>query len=1598
MHGERDGRTLSSPPPSMLTDETAKNDINTNSSSTHTPPTELAYLPIGCSVSAKYRGAFCSAQVKAFEKQVKLKVTLVDSGDTITISEEQIVHPTTLRIGNTVTIRLNPSNRRQSNDSNSHQHYSRSGLAAFINPTNPDEKQATIKQIIDNSLYTVVFNDGDEKSLRRSSLCLQGVRLYQNQYGQQKILEEIPTTTPTASISPPPPPPSSSSTVTPSTDTTNANPSDVSTVVAIKRQGNNDQNVFPAIVLKRKALADYMWVRSFVDGREYIVHTRDDVQPYHNNQDIQALCRASSKQATQACEKFIKYNQIPAVWQKKKRQQQKSDNKNTQSDEENSSESESSSSESDDDDDDEIDEETAEEKDSFVAQLFAFMDDRGTPINNIPKVQNYDLDLHRLFKLVRLYGGFNKVTKNDQWETIHIKMGLPDEVSTENGRSIEQAYRKYLFAYEDLSKKLGSMNAPSAYFGGRTSMGSDSRRSLIRARQQQQHEEEKNQKKTAKSKQSPASVKQRSRKSNESQASVDSKATSTAKKSIPKSPITPNRKGPNKSKPSNVISSSSSESESESETETSDDESSRSSSSHCTKSKAKPAPSQTPSKKSTVSSSAIPKKTNPPSTSSTSTSTKTDAKKASGSTKPVSSSSSASNVDSKQSKLTITIPIAKPKAQSSSSSSGQPVKKVTVTSSNKDDKKKVPDIKSVPIKSEPKSISSSLTKKPVISPAKSSQITKTSQQQKNSSNELSKSSTTVPSNKTPSSLLPFKPKTTHSQTSTNNNNNNNNNSKDRTGLSKPSSSSSSSSSTTAKDLSRHVKSTKFSASSTKTTSQERSASTPVKKTKPTGQEDSITKPISAAPTMKIPKISSNTDPTKKPTTPIDKIPKKQVLKEGTSKIPKIQDSSSTNKSHTAGTQTKPSLPSPTRPAVSESTKKTTIRDVSPVSIPPVSPSPPPPPATAVPSNTDAATADPTPASSIQNTSTPTDPTPEVKLPEAPLALPVSSTTMKESNENDTPATTSNKRSHSDENSEPVFTSSSVSEAEEQLSPSKRARRSISSQESTETFSSNNDQPTTTDTISANRNTQLTYDDIFINDILLVTWGNHGTKQYPARCIEKNDDKKELFVHYTGWNSRHDEWVKLDRVIERKDTTNTNTLFQQRPRRTSQINTLRQQHLDSTTSSNSNEQNNPQQVTSSTSADLTSSSTLIDDDLLHKNSKPISVEKAKTEESDTDDNSQSQHENWPNVETISSTDDDALSSASTVRTSQSDTNRLPTDEPTNIRRSISVTKNENILSTPGEFEATDDNDIGSSSVRDDDHVHATIPKRRQSRAASSNNKVDSTSTVKTEQVEEPFLAISDIHEHPHQYPFYVKEETIDSSSISQQTIRTPFIAPTTSLLADTISPLSNILSSPPLTATGNRRASVRQQKRRTLREPNSTKDTSASAKKRTKLDHGAALSIDLGGDNNSNGDQTPTRSNSTEQQASDNATNKRHRTAGRRGGKRSANQPEYENEDYRSSSPSNMTMRQQLKDMFKHRPSRYNFLDLNNNLTGDERITHLKDRMRDCQKVFFNLKSALVKIEKQRKAFLRKQKPILSAASGTIIQSTPTEILGTSTCT
>jgi hypothetical protein len=89
--------------------------------------------------------------------------------------------------------------------------------------------------------------------------------------------------------------------------------------------------------------------------------------------------------------------------------------------------------------------------------------------------------------------------------------------------------------------------------------------------------------------------------------------------------------------------------------------------------------------------------------------------------------------------------------------------------------------------------------------------------------------------------------------------------------------------------------------------------------------------------------------------------------------------------------------------------------------------------------------------------------------------------------------------------------------------------------------------------------------------------------------------------------------------------------------------------------------------------------------------------------------------WNHVETISSTEDETFSYTSINRPNQSE---LTMDIISRtIRRSTSTNNNENIRN---QYELIDDNDNEIGLIRDDEH--SIIPKRRQSRAASSNNKV------------------------------------------------------------------------------------------------------------------------------------------------------------------------------------------------------------------------------------------------------------------------------------
>ncbi|XP_013908094.1 PREDICTED: AT-rich interactive domain-containing protein 4B [Thamnophis sirtalis] len=123
---------------------------------------EPPYLTVGTDVSAKYRGAFCEAKIKTAKRLVKVKVTFRHDSSTLEVQDDHIKGP--LKVGTVVEVR-NPDGTYQ---------------------------EAVINKLTDASWYTVVFDDGDEKTLRRSSLCLKGER----HFAESETLDQLPLTNP----------------------------------------------------------------------------------------------------------------------------------------------------------------------------------------------------------------------------------------------------------------------------------------------------------------------------------------------------------------------------------------------------------------------------------------------------------------------------------------------------------------------------------------------------------------------------------------------------------------------------------------------------------------------------------------------------------------------------------------------------------------------------------------------------------------------------------------------------------------------------------------------------------------------------------------------------------------------------------------------------------------------------------------------------------------------------------------------------------------------------------------------------------------------------------------------------------------------------------------------------------------------------------------------------------------------------------------------------------------------------------------------------------------------------------------------------------
>ncbi|XP_070976293.1 AT-rich interactive domain-containing protein 4B-like [Oncorhynchus clarkii lewisi] len=394
---------------------------------------EPPYLTVGTDVSAKYRGAFCEAKIKTAKRLVKAKVTFKPDLTTVEVHDDSIQGP--LKVG------------------------------AVVEVKNPDGvyQEASINKLTDCSIYTVVFDDGDEKTLRRSSLCLKGAR----HFAESETLDRLPLTNPEHFGTPvigkkgnrgrrsnpvQEEEPSSSSSEEEESDG-RQNEELFGKVVCVEGGSastgdwkNKTTAWYPALVITpdchEEAIIkkDSIFIRSFKDGKFNTV-LRKDVRVMDTDSPPNA--DAGLKPALDEALEFVHQAAVPSSWRTEVKD-----------------ESSSSEEDGDDDDDEEEQEEDAsdeeeeevepfpEERENFLQQLYKFMEDRGTPINKKPVLGYRNLDLFKLYRLVQKLGGFHDIESGSVWKTVYQALGIP-VLNSAAGYNVKCAYRKYLYGFEE---------------------------------------------------------------------------------------------------------------------------------------------------------------------------------------------------------------------------------------------------------------------------------------------------------------------------------------------------------------------------------------------------------------------------------------------------------------------------------------------------------------------------------------------------------------------------------------------------------------------------------------------------------------------------------------------------------------------------------------------------------------------------------------------------------------------------------------------------------------------------------------------------------------------------------------------------------------------------------------------------------------------------------------------------------------------------------------------------------------------------------------------------------------------------------------------
>lgn len=347
-------------------------------------------------MSAKYKGAFCEAKIHTVMKDVKVRVTYKKGGQQ-TVSDDQIIGE--IRVGNTVEIKSSDPKI--------------------------ESGEATVTKIQDCSKYTVVFDDGDIATLRRSALCRQSGK----HFNACDTLDQLPLTHPEQR---------GSSKRTKAQDEYESDDDEyaIGKVVCVEntdtKKKNAKESYFPALVVAPRAQesakihikTEYL-VRSFKDGRYYTV-PKKEVSEFTKETE-----QKSDSAAVAAAREFLDKNVLPTHWDRE-----------VLIDSASLSDQELS---------DSSDDEPNEVKDRFFAQLLEFMEKRNSPLNKGPSITNRDVDLYRLYYSVEKLGGYANVTKIRNWKAIAKRLGFtPTDAIV---KLVKHSYRKFLLAFEEAVTK-----------------------------------------------------------------------------------------------------------------------------------------------------------------------------------------------------------------------------------------------------------------------------------------------------------------------------------------------------------------------------------------------------------------------------------------------------------------------------------------------------------------------------------------------------------------------------------------------------------------------------------------------------------------------------------------------------------------------------------------------------------------------------------------------------------------------------------------------------------------------------------------------------------------------------------------------------------------------------------------------------------------------------------------------------------------------------------------------------------------------------------------------------------------------------------------